>query len=244
VKTSGGMSTFYQKGVAGMSLPRLIGGIAYVTLFYGAALFIPAGTVGWVRGWVLLGVTFLSAAASTVYLELTSPEIVKERWKPPIQQGQPLADKVVLSLFILLYTATVVITPLDVFRWHLLPKPGPVVSWLGLILYVASWVMITRVLRENAFASPAVRYQEERNHRVIETGPYAVVRHPMYAGAIPLILGLPLWLESYAAALAGLLACALISVRISFEEEFLTARLPGYSDYMRKVRWRLIPGIW
>src|SRR5262249_29490441 len=158
-------------------------------VLYGAALFLPAGTWHWPRAWILLVLTALSTAVSTAYLQAASPEVVKERWKPPIQKGQPLADKILLSFFILLYLGTLVLTSLDVFRWHLLPRPGVVVSSLGLFLYVTSWALITRVLRENAFASAAVRYQEERHQRVIDTGPYAVVRHPMYAGAIPLILG-------------------------------------------------------
>ncbi len=227
-----------------MSLLRLIGGIAFVTIFYGASIFLPAETLYWPRAWVLLGATLVSTSASTVYLSSTSPEVVKERWKPPIQKGQPLADKIILSLFILLYTGTIVITPLDVFRWHLLPEPGIIVSSLGLVLYLSSWFLITWVLRENAFASAAVRYQEERHQKVIDSGPYAVVRLPMYAGSIPLVLGLPLWLGSYAAALAAIMVLLLMSARIRLEENFLLRNLPGYGDYTRRVRWRLIPGIW
>lgn len=227
-----------------MSLLSLIGGVAYVVVIYGTALFVPAGTLDWPRAWVLLGVTAVSTAISTGYLMATSPEIVRERWKPPIQKGQPLADKILVTLFILLYVGTIVMTALDVFRWHLLPPPGIIVSSVGLILFLSSWIMITRVLRENAFASAAVRYQEERHQRVIDTGPYAIVRHPMYAGAVPLILGLPLWLESYAAALAGVAVCLIMSSRVLLEERFLTRNLPGYAEYMSKVRWRLVPGLW
>ena len=227
-----------------MSPLRLAGGITSVVVFYGAALFVPAGTLHWPRAWVLLGVTAVSTAISTLYLASTSSDVVAERWKPPLQKGQPLVDKVLISLFILLYTGTLVLTALDVFRWHLLPRPGVVASSVGLVLFAGSWVLITRVLRENAFASAAVRYQVERHHRVIDTGPYAIVRHPMYAGAIPLVLGLPLWLESYAAALAGLLVCGLMSTRILVEERFLRGHLPGYAAYVRRVRWRLIPGVW
>jgi protein-S-isoprenylcysteine O-methyltransferase Ste14 len=227
-----------------MPLIRLIGGVVYVVVLYGAALFLPAGTWRWPRAWIILGLTAVSTAISTAYLNARSPEIVKERWKPPIQKGQPLADKVVLMLFIVLYLGTIVFTALDVFRWHLLPRPGVVVSSIGLILYVMSWVLITRVLRENAFASAAVRYQEERHQRVIDTGPYALVRHPLYAGSIPLVLGLPVWLESYAAALLGILVCVVMSLRIRLEESFLLRNLPGYEAYVRRVRWRLIPGVW
>jgi protein-S-isoprenylcysteine O-methyltransferase Ste14 len=227
-----------------MSLLRLIGGVAYVVVIYGTALLLPAETLDWPRAWVLLGLTAISTAISTAYLMATSPEIVRERWKPPIQKGQPLADKILITLFILLYAGTIVMTALDVFRWHLLPRPGIIVSTLGLILFLFAWFMITRVLRENAFASAAVRYQEERQQRVIDTGPYAIVRHPMYAGSILLVLGLPLWLESYAAALAGVVVCLIMCTRILLEERFLTRNLPGYAEYMSKVRWRLIPGLW
>jgi protein-S-isoprenylcysteine O-methyltransferase Ste14 len=223
---------------------RLISGIVSVAAFYGLALFLPTGNLHWWRAWVLLGLTAGSAAISTIYLSSTSPEIVKERWKPPFQKGQPLADKILLSVFILLYIGAITLAPLDVFRWKLLPKPGFFVSSLGLVLYLASWFLITRVLRENAFASAAVRYQQDRQHKVIDTGPYRIVRHPMYAGAIPMMLGLPLWLESYAAAISGLLVCIVMSARIRFEEQFLIRVLPGYRDYLHRVRWRLIPWIW
>jgi len=227
-----------------MSPVRLASGIASVVVFYGAALFVPAGTLHWPRAWILLGVTAVSTTISTLYLSSTSPEILAERWKPPLQKGQPFADKVLMSLFIFLYASSLVLTALDVFRWHLLPRPGVLASSLGLVLFLGSWFLITSVLRENAFASAAVRYQEERHQRVIDTGPYAIVRHPMYAGAIPLVLGLPLWLESYAAVLAGLLVCGVMSTRVPLEERFLLGHLPGYADYVMRVRCRLIPGLW
>jgi protein-S-isoprenylcysteine O-methyltransferase Ste14 len=227
-----------------MSVISLVGGVISVVAFYGLALFLPAGTLHWPRAWVLLTLTALSTAISTSYLMLVNPEIVRERWKPPIQKGQPTADRILVSLFILFYVGTIVLTALDVFRWHLLPKPGVIVSSLGLALYVFSWVAITRVLRENAFASAAVRYQEERQQRVIDTGPYAVVRHPMYAGAVPLVLGLPLWLQSYAGVLAGILVCLFMTSRILLEEKFLSRHLEGYAQYMTRVRWRILPGLW
>ncbi|HEX2995567.1 MAG TPA: isoprenylcysteine carboxylmethyltransferase family protein, partial [Anaerolineales bacterium] len=193
---------------------------------------------------VLLSATVLSTMISTVYLSSTNPDVVRERWKPPVRKDQPLTDKVLTIALLLFYFWSVIMTPLDVFRWHLLPKPGWAISSLGLSLYLSSWIIIARVLRENAFASAAVRYQSERKHRVIDTGPYRIVRHPMYAGAIPLFLGLPLWLESYSATLAALLVCIIMVIRIRFEEKFLLRELPGYADYVRRVRWRLIPEIW
>jgi len=227
-----------------MSVLRLASGIVLVTLCYGVPLFAGAGTLHWPRAWVLIALTVVSTTISTAYLTRTSPEIVAERWKGPVQKGQPLADRILVVAFIVLYLATILATALDAFHWHLLPAPAPIVAALGLGLYLSSWFLVTRVLRENAFASASVRYQEERHQRVIDTGPYAIVRHPMYAGSIPLILGLPLWLGSYAITLAGVFVVLVMTVRILVEEAFLRGHLPGYEDYMRRVRWRLIPGIW
>ena len=157
-----------------MFLVRLVGGVVFVAAIYGLSLFLPAGTLHWWRAWVLLGVTVLSTMISTVYLSSANPDIVRERWKPPIRKDQPLEDKILSILLLLFYAWSLIMTPLDVFRWHLLPKPGVTVSSLGLVLYISSWIIITRVLRENAFASASVRYQSERQHRVIDTGPYRI----------------------------------------------------------------------
>src|SRR5262249_25001359 len=165
-----------------MSPVRLASGIASVVVFYGAALFVPAGTLHWPRAWILLGVTAVSTTISTLYLASTSPEVLAERWKPPLQKGQPLLGKILISLFIVLYTGTLVLTALDVFRWHLLARLVVLFSSWGLVLFVGWWLLITCVLRENAFASATVRYQEERHQRVIDTGPYAIVRHPCTRG--------------------------------------------------------------
>jgi protein-S-isoprenylcysteine O-methyltransferase Ste14 len=94
--------------------------------------------------------------------------------------------------------------PLDVFRFHLLPKPNGLVSFFGLALYVAGWWIITLAMKVNPFAVPVVRLQEERHQRVIDTGVYAVVRHPMYTGFVPMAVGPALWLESYVAALLAI----------------------------------------
>ncbi len=103
---------------------------------------------------------------------------------------------------------------------------------------------MTLALRENAFASPAVKHQEERHHRVIDSGIYSVVRHPMYAGALPLLIGMPLWLESYAAAMLAIIPIGTLVLRILFEERFLRLELAGYEAYTERVRYRLIPFLW
>jgi len=227
-----------------MFVLRLIGSVLYIVVFFGLLLFLPAWTLNWWRAWVFLGVTVIATVITLLLLYPTRQDLIRERWKPPIQRGQPLADKIIISLFLLTYLGYVLLIPLDVFRFHLLPRPGIIVSTLGIILYIVGWVIITLALRENTFASVVVRHQEERRQTVIDTGIYSIVRHPMYAGAIPYIIGMPLWLESYTAALAGFIIIGLVIVRILFEERFLSRELPGYPEYMQRVRYRLIPGVW
>jgi protein-S-isoprenylcysteine O-methyltransferase Ste14 len=103
---------------------------------------------------------------------------------------------------------------------------------------------MTLALRENAFAAPVVKYQKERQHRVIESGVYSVVRHPMYAGAVPLLVSIPLWLESYAAAMLASVPIGALVLRILVEEQFLRRALAGYDAYTERVRYRLIPLLW
>jgi protein-S-isoprenylcysteine O-methyltransferase Ste14 len=123
-------------------------------------------------------------------------------------------------------------------------KPGTVVSSLGLALVVAGWWLAYLGLRENAFAAPVVKYQEERQQAVIDTGVYSIVRHPMYAGGALLAVGIPLWLESYPAALLTSVPIATVALRIVFEERFLKRELKGYDAYTQRVRYRLIPFLW
>jgi protein-S-isoprenylcysteine O-methyltransferase Ste14 len=137
-----------------------------------------------------------------------------------------------------------VFIPLDVFRFHLMVKPGTLVSFLGLVLFVAGWWIMTLALKENAFAAPVVKHQKERQHTVVNSGVYSIVRHPMYAGAIPLMVGMPLWLESYAAAMLASVPIGMLVVRILVQEEFLRRELKDYDAYTEKVRHRLIPFFW
>jgi protein-S-isoprenylcysteine O-methyltransferase Ste14 len=171
-------------------------------------------------------------------------DLLNERFKPPLQKGQPLADKVIVLLLIASFIGLIVLIPLDVFRFHLMGKPGPLVSSLGLILFIAGWWIISLTFKENAFAAPVIKHQEERHQTVIDTGVYSVVRHPMYAGAALLMVGMTLWLESYAAAALAIVPIALVVARILIEERFLKRELKGYEDYTKRVRHRLIPFIW
>jgi protein-S-isoprenylcysteine O-methyltransferase Ste14 len=227
-----------------MSILKLTVGVLSNVTIFGLLLFLPARTLDWWRAWMFLAVVFVGAGLSTVSLYGTSKELLAERFKPPVQKGQPFEDKIVVLLLIAGFLAVIAFIPLDVFRLHLLPRPGMLVSSSGLLLFIAGWWIMTLALLENAFAAPVVKHQEERQQRVIDTGVYRVVRHPMYAGTIPLLVGMPLWLESYAAAVLAIVPIGALVVRILIEEEFLRRELKGYDAYTERVRYRLIPFLW
>lgn len=227
-----------------MSILKLIVGVVLNVAIFGVCLFLPAGTLDWWRAWVFLGVVFVGAVVSTTTLFRVNKGLLEERFKPPVQQGQPLADKIVTVLFIAAFVGLLVFIPLDVFRFQLMAKPGTLVSSLGLILFVTGWWIMTLALTENAFAAPVVKHQKERQQTVIDSGVYGVVRHPMYAGAVPLLVGMALWLESYAAALLASVPIGVLVLRILIEEQFLRRELKGYDAYTERVRYRLIPLFW
>lgn len=210
---------------------------------FAAALFPPAGTWHWLRGWVFVGTVFVASVASIFGL-IGHEDLLKERMKGPIQKGQPLADKVLTPIFVASFYGLIAFASADAGRWHLLPRPPGVVSIFGLVVFVAAWGLVYLALKENAFAAPVVRHQEERGQSLVDTGIYGVVRHPMYAGAVPLFFGLPLWLGSYAGVLAGLIPTALLVGRLFIEERMLRKEIEGYDDYAHRVPFRLIPHVW
>jgi protein-S-isoprenylcysteine O-methyltransferase Ste14 len=226
-----------------MFIFKLIAGVILNVLIFGVLLFLPAGTLDWPCAWVFLGVVFILAAL-TMFVVYDKPALVDERYGLPIQKGQPLADKILTVLLIATFAGVILFIPLDVFRSHLLGAPGLAVPILGLGLFIAGWSMLTLSFRENDFAAPVVKHQEERRQRVIDSGVYGIVRHPMYAGGVLLFVGMPLWLGSYAAVLAAIVPAGVLVVRTTIEEKFLCRELEGYDAYMRKVRWRLIPFVW
>jgi protein-S-isoprenylcysteine O-methyltransferase Ste14 len=227
-----------------MSIPKVFAGVAFNVAFYALLLFVPAGTLHWWRAWVFLAVTVGVMAAAIFSILPDNADLFSQRAKGVIQKGQPLWDKVLVILLVVSYVGQLVFIPLDVFRFHLVSKPSGLVSLFGLVLYVAGWWIMTLAMKVNPFAVPVVRLQEERHQRVIDTGVYAVVRHPMYAGFVPMVVGPALWLGSYLAALLAIVPVAVLAVRSVFEERFLKRELKGYDTYTEKVRSRLIPFVW
>jgi protein-S-isoprenylcysteine O-methyltransferase Ste14 len=223
---------------------RLFFSIFWNAGIFGAVLFATAGTFDWWRAWVLVALIAVATVATMLGVLRTRPELLNERFKGIIQKGQPPIDRLLVLLFVFSYGLAIAFIPLDVFQFHLLPKPPIWVSSLGLILVGLGWCIIALVFRENAFAAPAVKHQKEREHHVVDTGVYAVVRHPMYSGIMLFNLGIALWLESYAGAMMTLIPIAFLIIRILFEEQFLRRELIGYEAYAQKVTNRLIPFVW
>jgi protein-S-isoprenylcysteine O-methyltransferase Ste14 len=210
------------------SILRTILGVTFFALL----LFLPAATLHWWRAWLLLGAALVGMVAGVVKLARGHEGLLKERLKSPVQKGQPLADKIIVVLYLAANYSLMVFIPLDVFRFHLVGKPGPLVSSLGFALLMAGGWIAYRAFRENAFAALAVKHQEERQHTVIDTGVYSIVRHPMYAGSALLWIGIPLWLESYAAFLLASVPIVLMALHCKVVNSCFFSKL--FPDYLMK----------
>jgi protein-S-isoprenylcysteine O-methyltransferase Ste14 len=220
---------------------RLLGDAALTAfLLMGAA-----GTHLWWRAWVVVAMQLLIRMATAVVVHRVHPALLRERAKSFFQPGQPWSDRVLLlGVIATAFILMPIITGLDVFRWHLLPRPVLPIASLGLALFGMGWIIKGLALRANAFATVAVRVQAERQHAVADSGPYAVVRHPFYAATPLVVVGQALWLESYAAALFALVPIGFVVARLVAEDRFLRRELPGYAEYVARVPHRLIPGVW
>ncbi|HEX5470994.1 MAG TPA: isoprenylcysteine carboxylmethyltransferase family protein [Lacipirellulaceae bacterium] len=222
----------------------LIVSVIWNTTAYGLVLFPAAGTWHWWQAWVLLVCVVATTIIMMVGVFRTRPELLRERMRGIVQKGQPTLDRLIILSFLVAYGWSMVVVPLDVFHWHLMPKPPMWVSIVGLAMFVGGWTLVGLSFRDNAFAVPVVRHQKERQHTVVDWGIYRVVRHPLYAGVIMLNVGMALWLGSYAGAIAAIVPAALLIARLLYEERFLRRELAGYAAYLQRVRYRLVPYLW
>jgi protein-S-isoprenylcysteine O-methyltransferase Ste14 len=211
-------------------------------LLLGGLLFISAGTYDWPGAWVFLALLSTMGVGGGLWLLQTDPELFMERMKPMFQRGQKGWDKPLMGAILALWLLWFVVMGLDHrYGWSSVPVS---VQVLGFFLLLPMMVIVVYVLRENRFAAPVVRVQTERGHRVISTGPYAFVRHPMYASTLFYGLGVPLLLGALSGLIVACLLIALIAIRAVLEERTLAAELPGYADYATRVRYRLVPLVW
>jgi protein-S-isoprenylcysteine O-methyltransferase Ste14 len=207
-------------------------------------LFFPAGTLSWRAAWLLLAVLLVAQGTSTMLLYRDQRALLDQRSRMPLQPGQATADRVLLPAFMASFAGVVAFSSWDVWHGHLLGVPPAWLRLLGLLAFALGWWIVHTALRANAFAVTVVRHQTDRGHVVVKSGPYGIVRHPMYAGLVWLILGLALWLGSTAGAVATIVPVTVLALRIEVEERMLVRSLSDYAAYTRSVRWRLVPGLW
>jgi protein-S-isoprenylcysteine O-methyltransferase Ste14 len=221
---------------------RLILSIGWSLLIYVLCLFLPAGTWAWFRGWLFFFVTVVASIVITLYLRRVNPDVVAARVNR--HNGTKRWDFLLLAFFVLpTVLAIPIVAALDDgrFHWTDLPLWGCV---MGYTLLISGMVGLTWAESVNKFFEPSVRIQTDRGHRVIDTGPYAIVRHPGYVSGFLVFIGMPLALGSLWALIPAVLACLVLVVRTVWEDQTLREQLAGYEEYAQRVRYRLIPGVW
>lgn len=208
----------------------------------GALLFLAAGTLHWQAAWAYIAVMVGLSLTMGVALAQRDPGLMNERLSPPIQKDQSAPDKILLSILLLGIFAWLALMGFD-FRFGWSPTPVWVQVVGALVLLISIWICYLTML-ENSFAAPVVKIQEERGQKVITTGPYSYVRHPMYSGAILYFAGTAMLLGSWWGLAAVLFFIMLLAVRTFIEEQALRTGLRGYDDYAARVRHKLIPMVW
>jgi protein-S-isoprenylcysteine O-methyltransferase Ste14 len=216
--------------------PRLWRWAAANAAFIGTFVLITGRTdLPWM--WVFL---LVWAGILTYAFFVLDPDLRRERFRP----GGPSADPVALAFLRLSALATMVVALLDVGRFHWSDDVPRALHLVGLVLFaIGAWLPM-RAMSVNRFFSPVVRVQHERGHTLVDRGPYAVIRHPGYAGMAILAVGGALLLGSLAALVPALVYTGLVLRRVLFEDAFLKQNLDGYREYSERVRFRLVPGIW
>ena len=225
------MDPLYKKAIA-----QSAAGMAVFVAF----IFLPAGTWHYWQGWLFIAVFSLSTIGFTVYLALYNRPLLERRMNAGPQHEKEWSQKIIVSLIILAFFIFIILPPLD-YRFGLSPVSA-YVSFLGDIVIVLSFLFIFWVLKVNSFAAANIRVADD--HKVIDTGPYAYVRHPMYAGALWLFIGMPLALGSWLTICLVPVMLPVLFWRLLDEERILRRDLPGYNEYASRVRHRLIPYIW
>ena len=203
----------------------------------GALLFLPAWTLDYPQGWLLMGILFVPMFLAGLVMMAKNPSLLQSRLNAKEKERE---QSLVVKLSGLMFLVGFVLAGLSYrFGWLMLPRW---VSIVGAVLFLASYALYAEVLRENTWLSRTIEVQE--GQQVVSTGLYGVVRHPMYAVTLVLFLSMPLVLGSVVAFVVFLAYPAIIVKRIRNEEEVLARDLSGYIEYMQKVKWRLIPFIW
>jgi protein-S-isoprenylcysteine O-methyltransferase Ste14 len=215
-------------------------GLLFLIVVVAALLFGLAGTLDYWQAWTFLAVYVAASVAITLYLMKKDPKLLARRMR-----GGPLAEKetsqrIIMSVASLGFMGLLVVPALDRrFAWSHMP---PSIALIGDVLLALGWLAMFFVFRENSFGSATIELAPDQE--VISTGPYALVRHPMYAGAMVLLAGIPIALGSWWGLLAFVVIVPAMIWRLMDEEKFLARNLPGYQEYQTNVRYRLLPRVW
>jgi protein-S-isoprenylcysteine O-methyltransferase Ste14 len=210
--------------------------IPFLIVFLGALLFIPAGNFYWINGWMLIASLVTYLLLNFIYFIIKDPSTIEKRSKLSTEKG----DIIHLTLIGILFLTLLLLPTLDFrFNWSQLPF---FLSFVGLVGLIISYLILFFVMRENSFASKGLMIHN--NQEVITTGPYALVRHPMYIGSIIMSISIPLTLGSLIGLIPAIFVPFIFALRIRHEEEMLLRELKGYDQYQQKVKYRLFPKIW
>ena len=206
-------------------------------LLVGLLVFLPAGTIHFFNGWLFMGILFIPMFFAGVVMMVKNPMLLKSRLDAKEEEKE---QSLVVKLSGLMFLVGFIIAGLDYrFGWYILPKS---VSIVASLIFLIAYCLYAEVLRENTYLSRTIEVQE--NQKVVDTGLYGIVRHPMYAVTLLLFMSMPLVLGSVFSFIIFLAYPFIIAKRIRHEEEFLEKELDGYAEYKKKVKYRLIPFIW
>ena len=212
---------------------KFLGGL----LIVGLLLFLPAGTFVWRQAWLLLGILFVPMFIAGLIMMKRAPDLLRKRLDAKEEEKE---QKTVIVLSGLMFLAAFIVAGLNFrFRWIVLPVW---VSWAAAVLFLLAYVLYAEVLRENVWLSRTVEVQE--NQKVVDTGLYGIVRHPMYMTTLLLFLSMPLVLGSVISFVIMLLYIPIIAKRIRNEEQVLEGGLEGYTEYKQRIRYKVIPFVW
>ena len=227
----------------GINVKLLVQQSVVLFVVFALALFIPAGTLAWPAGWVYLFLLYGFVAALDWWMLKHNPGLLKERMGGIIQAGQKGWDKLLMGSLQTLIVGWFILMALDAVRFH----GSRMTVWiqvLGAIILLCSYYLFFTTFRENSYLSPVVRIQTDRGHKVVSTGPYHYVRHPMYTGIVLFSLGTPLLLGSWYGLVFALILVSIMARRAVLEERTLRDELAGYTAYMTQVKYRFIPHVW
>lgn len=206
-------------------------------ILVGVLIFLPAGTLNYINGWIFMGILFIPMLIAGIVMMIKNPTLLKSRLDAKEKQKE---QSIIIKLSGLMFIIGFILSGLDYrYNWFTLPK---IVTYIAIIIFLIAYILWAEVLRENTYLSRTIKVEE--NQKVIDTGLYSIVRHPMYTASMLLFLSMPFVLGSLISFFVFLFYPILIIIRIINEEKILEKELNGYIEYKQKVKYRLIPFIW